>query len=215
MFQAAKQLQALTAPPADASLPSNALYRLERAMGVTQHHDAVTGSSKQAVAYDYARRLAWGREDADALVSASLAALTGFGNVSAWASCDLANATLCPALERGEAVAVLVYNQQAHAAAAGSSAAANVRLPVGLPAGVASYAVLDSAAAHVVAQLLPPSAADGQAERSRANSAKRLGAARSRARVSSAERFAASRAAASSAAAGKRICAASKSSGER
>ena len=160
MFQAAKQLQALTAPPADASLPSNALYRLERAMGVTQHHDAVTGSSKQAVAYDYARRLAWGREDADALVSASLAALTGFGNVSAWASCDLANATLCPALERGEAVAVLVYNQQAHAAAAGSSAAANVRLPVGLPAGVASYAVLDSAAAHVVAQLLPPSAAD-------------------------------------------------------
>ena len=30
VMQAAKQLQALTAPPADASLPSNALYRLER-----------------------------------------------------------------------------------------------------------------------------------------------------------------------------------------
>ena len=160
VFHAAKQLQALTAPPADASLPSNALYRLERALGVTQHHDAVTGSSKQAVAYDYARRLAWGREDADELVSASLAALTGFGNASSWASCDLANATICPALERGEAVAILVYNQQAHAAAAGASSAANVRLAVGLPPGVVSYAVFDSAAAPVVAQLLPPSAAD-------------------------------------------------------
>ena len=165
VFQAAKQLQALTAPPADASLPANALYRLERAMGVTQHHDAVTGSSQQHVAYDYAKRLAWGRGDADALASAALAALTGFGNGSAaaplaWASCDLANATLCAALERGEPVALLVYNQQAHAAAAGASAAANVRVPVGLPAGVASYAVFDADAAPVVAQLLPPSAAD-------------------------------------------------------
>lgn len=32
----------------------------ERAMGVAQHHDAVSGTEKQHVAYDYARRLATG-----------------------------------------------------------------------------------------------------------------------------------------------------------
>ena len=31
---------------------------LKRAMGVNQHHDAVTGTEKQHVAYDYAKRLA-------------------------------------------------------------------------------------------------------------------------------------------------------------
>jgi hypothetical protein len=33
-------------PPADMGV-SNPLYRLERAMGVSQHHDAVSGTSKQ------------------------------------------------------------------------------------------------------------------------------------------------------------------------
>ena len=32
-------------------------------MAVNQHHDAVTGTEKQPVAYDYARRLYEGRED--------------------------------------------------------------------------------------------------------------------------------------------------------
>lgn len=32
----------------------------ERAMGVAQHHDAVSGTEKQHVANDYARRLATG-----------------------------------------------------------------------------------------------------------------------------------------------------------
>ena len=46
VFQTAKQLQAFAAPPADMS-PSNPLYLLERAVGVTQHHDAVSGTAKQ------------------------------------------------------------------------------------------------------------------------------------------------------------------------
>ena len=32
-------------------------------MAVNQHHDAVTGTEKQPVAYDYAKRLYEGRED--------------------------------------------------------------------------------------------------------------------------------------------------------
>ena len=33
---------------------------VEEAMGVAQHHDAVTGTEKQKVAYDYALRLSQG-----------------------------------------------------------------------------------------------------------------------------------------------------------
>ena len=36
---------------------------LRRAVAVNQHHDAVTGTEKQHVAYDYAKRLAIGREE--------------------------------------------------------------------------------------------------------------------------------------------------------
>lgn len=39
VFTAARQLQALAAPPADNG-PTNALYLLESALGVAQHHDA-------------------------------------------------------------------------------------------------------------------------------------------------------------------------------
>ena len=42
----------------DRSVPSS--DSLRRAMGVAQHHDAVSGTSKQHVADDYAKRLAIG-----------------------------------------------------------------------------------------------------------------------------------------------------------
>ena len=40
------------------STPSS--LTLRDAMGVAQHHDAVSGTEKQHVAYDYAKRLAIG-----------------------------------------------------------------------------------------------------------------------------------------------------------
>jgi hypothetical protein len=58
--------------------PSNPLYEMERTMGVAQHHDAVAGTEKQAVAYDYAQRIALGRADADVLISQALGNLTGY-----------------------------------------------------------------------------------------------------------------------------------------
>lgn len=152
VFQAAKQLQAAALPPADMG-PGNPLYLLERAMGVTQHHDAVSGTSKQHVANDYARRLAGGRLAADELVSDALAALTGYSG-AAFLVCDLANVTICPALEGGAPAVLLVYNQLAQARTV------HVRVPVGLPSGVVSYAVFNQTAGATVAQLLPLSAAD-------------------------------------------------------
>ena len=44
VFQAAKQVQLFTGGAPDVG-PSNPLYRLERSMGVVQHHDAVRGWS--------------------------------------------------------------------------------------------------------------------------------------------------------------------------
>ena len=46
VFQASKQIQFFSGGVADTS-NTNPLYRLERAMGVTQHHDSVSGTSKQ------------------------------------------------------------------------------------------------------------------------------------------------------------------------
>lgn len=71
-----------------------------------------------------------------------------------WASCDLANATICEPLAAGRAAAVAVYNQQSRARVV------NVLLPVGTPPGVASYAVYDASLRVLAAQLLPLSDSD-------------------------------------------------------
>jgi lysosomal alpha-mannosidase len=152
VFQAAKQLQAAAMPPADMS-EANPLYLLERAMAVTQHHDAVSGTSKQHVANDYARRLAGGRLAADQLVSDALASLTGYKD-AAFVTCDLANVTICPLLEAAQATVLVVYNQLAQ------DRLVHVRVPVGLPSGVASYKVFNSSAGLVASQLSAPSATD-------------------------------------------------------
>ena len=156
VHQMARQQQFFAARPADTG-PTNPLFRLERAMGVTQHHDGVSGTSKQHVAYDYARRLAWGREDAAAAASAALNVVLRTN--TSWATCDLANATICPALEASVAasapVLVSAWNARSQALAQ-----AQIRIPVSTPPGIASFAVADSAGAAVPAQLLPASPAD-------------------------------------------------------
>jgi hypothetical protein len=152
VWQAAKQLQAAAMPPADMT-PSNPLYLLERAVGVTQHHDAVSGTSKQHVANDYARRLAGGRLAADQLITDAFASLTGYKD-AVFVVCDLANVTICPLLEAGQPIVVAIYNQIAQ------DRVVHVRLPVGLPSGVKSYAVYNSSAVQIPAQLTAPSAVD-------------------------------------------------------
>lgn len=156
IHQTSREIQFFAARPADMG-PRNPLFRLERAIGVTQHHDGVSGTSKQHVAYDYARRLAWGREDAAAANAAALANLTG--STGAFATCDLANATICDALQTTPAPGVPVYvtawNSRGQALPAQP-----FRIPVALPSSIKSYTVTSPAGATLTAQLLPASPSD-------------------------------------------------------
>jgi len=153
VLQSARQLQALVGGVSDLG-PTNPLFRLERAMGVTQHHDSVAGTAKEYVNKDYAVILEGGRADAYASIAASLSALTGYKGAP-FALCPLANATLCPALESGAPAVVIAYN-----ALGQNLTGSGIRVAAGFPTGVASYNVMDSTGKPVTAQIIPLSARD-------------------------------------------------------
>jgi hypothetical protein len=48
------------------------LDSLREAMGIIQHHDAITGTEKQHVAEDYARTLAKGLEDSRGAIGTAM-----------------------------------------------------------------------------------------------------------------------------------------------
>uniref|UniRef100_A0A665VZF2 Alpha-mannosidase n=1 Tax=Echeneis naucrates TaxID=173247 RepID=A0A665VZF2_ECHNA len=80
----------------------------KKAMAVAQHHDAVSGTEKQHVANDYARRLANGWQRCQVLVSNSLAALSASSAKRIY--CDNLNISVCPLTESSRKFAVTVYN---------------------------------------------------------------------------------------------------------
>ncbi|KAM7276612.1 hypothetical protein ACFE04_018478 [Oxalis oulophora] len=94
---------------------------LADALALAQHHDAVTGTEKQHVAYDYAERLAIGYTEAEKVVATSLGCIaessskTGCGSqVSQFQQCPLLNISYCPAseidLSNGKSLVVVAYN---------------------------------------------------------------------------------------------------------
>jgi len=111
LFHGATQIQAVTGGAQDLT-SSNPLYLVERAIATNQHHDAITGSSKQHVAYDYAKKLAVGRINADTMLSSAFQKLTNYMDAD-FVSCDLSNATICPILESGVPTVITFWNQQA------------------------------------------------------------------------------------------------------
>ncbi|XP_017646079.1 probable alpha-mannosidase At5g13980 isoform X1 [Gossypium arboreum] len=94
---------------------------LADALALAQHHDAVSGTSKQHVANDYAKRLSIGYEEAAKVVETSLASITrsssktDSGNkVTMFQQCLLLNISYCPLsevdLSNGKNLVVVVYN---------------------------------------------------------------------------------------------------------
>ncbi|KAK7282128.1 hypothetical protein RIF29_10693 [Crotalaria pallida] len=94
---------------------------LADALAIVQHHDAVSGTSKQHVADDYAKRLSIGYTEAEKVVGESLAFLTeaatktdGRSSQIKFQQCPLLNVTYCPASEinfsHGKDLVIVVYN---------------------------------------------------------------------------------------------------------
>ncbi|GJN25499.1 hypothetical protein PR202_gb13333 [Eleusine coracana subsp. coracana] len=126
------------------------------ALALAQHHDAVTGTEKQHVANDYAKRLSIGYTQAQDLVSTSLGCLTESGSKSRCSSpttkfsqCLLLNITYCPPSEmdfsNGKSLVVLVYNSL------GWKREDVLRVPVSSD----SIVVHDSEGREIESQLLP------------------------------------------------------------
>ena len=93
----------------------SAISQLTAAVGLVNHHDAITGTSKQHVAEDYKKILAAALSRAEDTLSATIAAaLTTNPLIETKVSmCRLMNETVCEttqALADGDAVTILVYN---------------------------------------------------------------------------------------------------------
>uniref|UniRef100_A0A452DNI4 Lysosomal alpha-mannosidase n=1 Tax=Capra hircus TaxID=9925 RepID=A0A452DNI4_CAPHI len=78
------------------------------AMAVLQHHDAVSGTSRQHVADDYARQLSEGWRPCQVLMSNALAHLSGLKEDFAF--CRKLNISICPLTQTAERFQVIVYN---------------------------------------------------------------------------------------------------------
>ncbi|XP_021759712.1 probable alpha-mannosidase At5g66150 isoform X2 [Chenopodium quinoa] len=96
-------------------------YNLGEALGIAQHHDAITGTAKQHTTDDYMKRLAAGVSEAEAVTNSALDCLLdkkskGLCNTSTFTfdQCQLLNISYCPSTEqeipKGKSLVVVAYN---------------------------------------------------------------------------------------------------------
>ncbi|XP_069023708.1 lysosomal alpha-mannosidase [Embiotoca jacksoni] len=135
---------------------------MKEAMAVAQHHDAVSGTEKQHVANDYARRLANGWQHCQVLVSNSLAALSGSSAERIY--CDNLNISVCPLTESSKKFSVSVYNPLARP----------VSWPVRLPVSGKAFNVSDAEGKPVDCQVVPVSSATQEVRKNRGSAVNEL-----------------------------------------
>ncbi|XP_017467118.1 PREDICTED: lysosomal alpha-mannosidase isoform X1 [Rhagoletis zephyria] len=121
------------------------LDALRHAMGVMQHHDAITGTEKQHVAADYDRLLAAAIESAQANARAALQKLTNLTN-GEFVSCLQLNISVCEFTKNGaDQLVVTLFNPL------GRPSYEYVRVPVNNEA----YIVTDETGRLLPSDLLP------------------------------------------------------------
>ena len=138
LLQAARQLEVFSGGNGSAT---EAAWE---AIGVAQHHDAVSGTERQHVAYDYSMRIASGNAAVYDTISSVVATLQGTGT---WSSCPLLNVSQCEvARSAKDAYTVVLYNPQARA----------VQQAVTLPLySATAVSVKDSTGASIAADVVP------------------------------------------------------------
>ena len=109
------------------------LFALEDALGVAQHHDAISGTAKQHVADDYSKRVQAGLNQASGYMANALKdVMLNTSHASSLPNlmhCQLLNETKCEVSEKATAIDdmyVIVYNPVA------IERSVNVRLPVAI-----------------------------------------------------------------------------------
>ena len=104
-LQATRQIAAISQLTEKSSFDS--INNLERAMGVLQHHDAISGTEKQPVANDYSKRLAIGIEKSFKNV---IKTSFNFQNDSNFVYCSLLNISDCVLVDNLSEFGIYIYN---------------------------------------------------------------------------------------------------------
>ncbi|XP_006875234.1 PREDICTED: lysosomal alpha-mannosidase-like [Chrysochloris asiatica] len=108
-LQVCNQLEAQVGPKANSRRYGfGSSKRLREAMAVLQHHDAVSGTSRQFVADDYARQLAEGWGKCEVLLSSALAQL--IGSEEQFTFCHKLNYSICLLSQTTSRFHIIVYN---------------------------------------------------------------------------------------------------------
>nr|CAD7590765.1 unnamed protein product [Timema genevievae] len=149
-LQVCKQLYALTDLGPEDKVDLNSM---REAMGVMQHHDAITGTEKQVVAEDYARMLHLGIVECDIITNTAFNKLFTNNHLEDTNpapqvnldSCMLLNISQCEVSEKSSNFVVTVYNPLSHP----------VSLYIRVPVPGQTYSVKDPNNKDVVSQLIP------------------------------------------------------------
>lgn len=142
-LQIVKQLQFLSQIEDEVSLQE--VVELQEAMGILQHHDAVAGTEKQHVAYDYAYLLYKAMSKCKNVINEALNRLSSkdIGPSIVHKFCFKLNISDCPETERQKDLAITLYNPL------GQDYVYTVRLPVTSN----KYVILDSKGQTVESRL--------------------------------------------------------------
>uniref|UniRef100_A0ABM5FLY9 Alpha-mannosidase n=1 Tax=Pogona vitticeps TaxID=103695 RepID=A0ABM5FLY9_9SAUR len=135
---------------------------LRQAMGVAQHHDAVSGTAKQHVTNDYAKQLSSGWDACQTVVSNALASI--MGTKENFIYCPYLNISVCLLTEAAEIFMVIVYNPLAR------PVDWNMRLPV----NGSHYSVVDPNGQAVLNEVIPVSSFTQAVRRDRGYAANEL-----------------------------------------
>ncbi|KAF2364115.1 Glycoside hydrolase family 38 N-terminal domain [Trinorchestia longiramus] len=139
--QAQKQILALRGSSRTAALESMA-----QALGVAQHHDAVTGTAKQHVTDDYYKRLDEARQNSEDELVPLIRSLGGPSEAAGAVSfCPQRNISSCKLTEESTSFQVVVYN----------SIARPIDTPVRIPVPNFPYQVTDYQGNSITSQLVP------------------------------------------------------------